>query len=214
MSNSHWPDSNLMALKGVAARLGIEWRDLLAVMANESACLPDPPHNGPARGLIQFEPETLHRLGWNGSPNDFARANGVAEQLDYVERYYLPYARSGLLAPGLGALYTATFLPALLRHAGDTDYVLCGLTGPLAWAYRSNRGFDREGKGTITVGDLMTAAQHALERVGLAQEIIARLEAIEGDAEPAAVAIDVTDGGQDKPAFLVPPANDTDEEAG
>ena len=212
MVNAHWPDSNLMALKGVAERLGIEWRDLLAVMANESGCLPDPPHHGPARGLIQFEPDTLDRLGWKGRPDDFARALDVAEQLDYVERYFAPYARAGLLqGGGVGVLYTATFLPALLHHAQDPNYPLCGRLGPLAWAYQANRGFDRTGKGTITPADLATAAEAALTSSPIARDILRRMEQLEED--PPTMVVDVTDGGQDLPVFGLPPENDSDEEA-
>lgn len=209
MTSPHWPDSNLVALKGLAERLGIQWIDLVAVMANESGCLPDPPHRGPARGLIQFEPDTLEGLGWKGRPDAFAMKE-VAQQLEYVEAYYRPYARAGLLRPGLGALYTATFLPALLGHAGDRGFVLCGVNGPYAWAYAGNKGFDRTKKGTITVQDLIDAAERALNDTPLAQEIVTRLHAIEDMSAPA-LAVDVTDGGEDEPLFTSPaPANDTD----
>lgn len=201
-----WPDSNVAALRGMCQRLGIDPRDLVAVMANESGCLPDPPHRGPARGLIQFEPDTLRGLGWRGSSDEFARQD-VAAQLDYVERYYTPYARAGLLR-GLGTLYTATFLPALLRGAVNPSFVLCGRDGPLEWAYRANRGFDVAKKGTITVQDLVVAARAAAERSGQAQRILAEIERQESEPAPQPL---VQNEDLEIPGMTVPYE---DEEAG
>src|ERR1700761_2420709 len=184
-SDQHWPDSNVTALRGVAMRLGVDPRDLVAVMCHESDCLPDPPHHGPARGLIQFEPQTLKNLGWHGSPDDFSAQNDVASQLVYVERYFRSYANQGLLdGKGLGGLYVATFLPALLKNAGDLNYHLCGALGPLDWAYKANRGFDKDRKGFITVGDLLNAARASVAVSTRARVILAEIDAQE--ALPAA----------------------------
>lgn len=204
-----WPDSNVAALRGLCQRLGINPRDLVAVMANESGCLPDPPHHGPARGLIQFEPDTLKGLGWRGSPDEFARQE-VAAQLDYVERYYMPYARAGLLR-GLGTLYTATFLPALLKGAANATFVLCGRNGPLEWAYRANKGFDAEKKGFITVLDLMQAASAAVLRSAQAQRILAEIERQE--AEPLPVPL-VQNEDIEIPGMTVPFEDDDEMKAG
>lgn len=207
-----WPDSNVAALRAVALRLGVAVADMVAVMANESACLPNPPHNGPARGLIQFEPETLRNLGWHGTSDEFTARLGVAEQLPFVERYFEPYARKGLLVYGTASLYTAAFLPALLAHAGEPRFVLCAVApGPLSWAYAANRVFDRAGKGSIIVQDMSDAAARALAACKRAQGILATLAEME---EPVAVALDVTDGGADEPIFVAPPINDSDKETG
>lgn len=207
MTDPLWPSSNVAALRALCLRLGIEVRDLVAIMAHESGCMPNPPHNGPARGLIQFEPETLHGLGWKGSPDEWVSTHGVAEQLDYVERYYAPYARAGILKGGVGPLYVATFLPALLAHAQDPSFVLCGVRGPFAWAYFANKVFDTQGKGNITVEDMATAAERAVQANRRAQAILAELDAIES---VPALAVDVTDGGQDVPVYVAEP----EEEAG
>jgi hypothetical protein len=174
-----WAPEAVSLLRDIATRLAVSPIDMLKVMANESGCLPDPPHNGPARGLIQFEPQTLADEGWTASPDAFA-AQHVVEQLPYVYRYFA--ARKSMLAAaggGLGALYTATFLPAFTPYAGDIAYTLCALNGRLPWAYKANPGFDRANKGYITVGDLVNAAERAFAACPLAQQVAAAVGALE-----------------------------------
>jgi hypothetical protein len=209
MMPNYWPDSNVAALRSMCARLGVDPRDLVAVMANESGCLPDPPHRGPARGLIQFEPDTLRGLGWRSTPDDFAKQE-VAIQLDYVERYYAPYARAGQLKGGIGPLYVATFLPALLPHAGNALYVLCGRHGPLQWAYDANKGFDRVRKGYIVVQDLVDAAVASLQHTPQALDLIHAID--EQEAPPPAVVPLVEEEPLDIPGETEP--NEPDEKAG
>ena len=166
-----WASEAVSLLRDIAGRLNVSAVDMVKVFANESGCLPDPPHNGPARGLIQFEPQTLIDEGWTASPDAFA-AQHVVDQLPFVYRYYA--ARKSMIAQaggGLGALYTATFLPAYTARAGDLTLVLCGTHGPLAWAYHANSGFDVDHNGWITVGDLVNAAERAFASCSLAQQV-------------------------------------------
>jgi hypothetical protein len=154
-----------LGLEDVAAELGAKASDMLAVMFSESGCRADahndnPKHLPPERrwnasGLIQFMPATLAGLGWTKGHAAF-RQLSATQQLPYVRRYYLPYR--GHLG-SIGGLYVATFLPALIAHAGDSAFVLTAKSGPLGWAYAPNAAFDANGDLAITVGELEDAVR-------------------------------------------------------
>lgn len=133
--------------------------------------------NGFASGLFQLMPDTAHGLGWMpGDPrwnsvaaarkaNDHLLTAGLlkslmsgyiflsaTEQLDWAEKYYGP--KGPIHTPA--ECYVRTFLPAEKDHASNPDYVLCGINGPYKEAYIGNHQvFDRVGKGTIIVQDLI-----------------------------------------------------------
>lgn len=174
-----WSDDEIMALRAMAARLEVDPRDLVKVMCHESGCSPAAHNPGGAVGLIQFEPDTLRDEGWTQGTDAFARLS-VLQQLPYVERYFSA-RKSAILAAGggLGPLYVATFLPALLPGSADMTHVLCATHGPLAWAYAGNRVFDADNNGHITVGDMVRAAEGAYARSPTGQAIVARLDAID-----------------------------------
>jgi hypothetical protein len=170
------PDEFFVALRGVCARIGCDPADLLAVMMSESNVSPTAQHTGSkATGLIQFMPATLKGLGWTAGPDAFRQVSAV-DQLDYVERYYRPYAKYGL--GSAGRLYQATFLPATMPSGSDPGTVVCGKDGPYASAYAANTGLDMDRDGTISVGDL--TARTAAKRKGARWDaLMARLAAIE-----------------------------------
>jgi len=158
ISNDFFPKLRLIAM-GLGARA----RDMLAVMYSESACKADAWNDNPkslpperrwnASGLIQFMPATLIGLGWTAGHASF-RLLSPTEQLSWVDRYYRPYR--GFLG-SVGGLYVATFLPALIKHAGDPDFVLTAKAGVLPWAYGPNAAFDANRDLKITVGELEQA---------------------------------------------------------
>ena len=168
----------------LADELGARAKDLLAVIFSESGCRADAWNDNPknlppeqrwnASGLIQFMPATLKGLGWAKGHAEFRRLSATA-QLDWVRRYYAPHR--GHLA-SVGGLYVATFLPALIRHAGDPAFVLTAKNGPLGWAYAPNASFDANRDYAITVGELEAAVRRNARGPRWA-EIIARLEGLE-----------------------------------
>jgi hypothetical protein len=162
MLTNDWTDDDLAAYVAFCASIGVD--DLtvpITVWANESdnrTTAHNP--NGDASGLCQMMPQTMRGLGYIGDSNlaDF-RTLDVTGQLAWCQKYYAAHAgQIGTIA----RFYLATFLPALLSHGDDLAYVLCGQPGPMSWAYYANQGFDREHKGTITVGDLVRAANAAV----------------------------------------------------
>lgn len=134
--------------------------DLLRVMKSESDVRADAWNNNPknlppeqrynASGIIQFMPATLLREGWTHGHADFRKLTPT-EQLPWVRRYFAAY-RGKLI--NSAAVYTATFLPALIDHAGDPDFVLTAKDGPLGWAYQPNASFDANHDLAITVREL------------------------------------------------------------
>lgn len=173
-----WSDDDVEQLAEIGLALGVDPRDLVRIMCNESGCLPYAHSPGGAVGLIQFEPSTLLDEGWLHGTDAFAKLS-VRQQLPYVQRYYA--ARKAAIdaaGGGVGALYVATFLPALLAHAADSTFVLCGRQGPFAWAYAANKSFDRDGRGYVTVGDMVAAADRAFAASETGLAIVARLDAL------------------------------------
>jgi hypothetical protein len=128
-------------LDQVAGRLGVTPDSMLKIMNSESGLKTDAVNpNGGATGLIQFMPATARGLG---TTTDALKKMSATEQLDYVERYYKPYA--GRLKNATD-LYTVTFYPAMLGQPGS--YVAGGNNaGMIA---RANPAFDIDGDGVIT----------------------------------------------------------------
>ncbi len=161
MFTSDLLDGFFDATRNTSDNLGCQPLDLLGVMMNESgvrATAHNP--NGDASGLIQFMPATLRNLGWTDGDAAF-RELSAENQMPYVENYFMPYQDKGL--DSAARLYQATFLPATLDLGSDPDVVICGQDRPNAFAYGPNKGFDRDGKGAITVGDLQAAIDHACQ---------------------------------------------------
>ncbi len=175
-------DDFFPTLRRVAADLEARPLDMLSVIYSESGCRAAAWNNNPkslppeqrynASGLIQFMPPILIGLGWTAGHAAF-RLLTATEQLAWVERYYRPYR--GYLG-SVGGLYVATFLPALIRHAGDPAFVLTAKRGTLPWAYGPNAAFDTNHDLAITVGELEEAV--ARNCVGPRwEELVARFHA-------------------------------------
>lgn len=166
-------------IKDVADKLEANVRHLLGVMMSESGVMAKAHNpNGDASGLIQFMPQTLLNLGWRDGHAAF-RALHATEQLPYVQAYFEPY--KGKLV-SVAAFYVATFLPALVSHAGDPDFVLTAKNGPLGWAYAPNASFDKNMDLAITVQELGDAVSRNC-RGPRWSEILQRLDDA-GDPSP------------------------------
>ena len=173
-----WSDSDIAAYLTFCGVCQVPLEVGITVWANESdnkTTAHNP--NGHASGLNQLMPQTARGLGYDTTTDPYLagyREFTPAGQLAWVTKYYQPHA-GGL--GSVGRLYVATFLPALLEHGDDMAFELCALAGPYSWAYRANLGFDRTGKGSIVVQDLVDAANRAvgprtrelLARIGAAQ---------------------------------------------
>jgi hypothetical protein len=172
-------ESFFIRLEEVADELIARPRDLMCVWYAESGMLATAHNrNGNASGIFQAMPATLVGLGWDDGHEAF-RALTATQQLEWALRYYRPHR--GLLV-SIAAVYTATFLPALLRHAGDPAFVLVAKGGVRGWAYNANAGFDRNVDLQITVKELGEAVERHC-RGPRWRELIARLEA--PDVEPS-----------------------------
>jgi len=135
-------------LKGVAARIGANARDLAAVIAFETKGTFSPSKRNEkgsgATGLIQFMPATARALGT--TTEALARMSAV-EQLDYVEKYLEPYRGRGLATEQ--DLHMAVLYPKAIGK-GDSY----GLFTRGTAAYRQNHGLDRGRDGVVTAGEL------------------------------------------------------------
>lgn len=144
-------------VRAISARLGCEPDHLMACMAFETAGTFSPSIRNAAGsgavGLIQFMPSTATALGTSTAA--LARMT-AEEQLDYVERYFLPYV--GKLGT-VDDLYLAILWPkAVGRPEG---YVL--FAEPSA-AYRMNRALDRDRDGKVTKAEAASAVRAMLAK--------------------------------------------------
>ncbi len=103
-------------------------------------------------------------------------------------------AREGserLVEAGNGRLHGQQELQRLavgLRLPGGAA-ILCGASGPLAWAYKANTSFDTGKTGVIRVSDLEAAIERARKNLGNRWlEIAERVDAAVAATQPVAVA--------------------------
>ena len=175
-------DDFFSALRDMADKLDAEPVSFMAVWFSESgmraAAWNDNPKSLPpekrwnASGIFQAMPATLKGLGYPGDHTSF-RLLSATQQLPWALRYYSPY--KGKLV-SVGAIYVANFLPALIDHAGDPNYVMAAKNGVRSWAFMPNAAFDANGDMQITVGELEDAV-HRNARGARWEELIARYAA-------------------------------------
>lgn len=105
-----------------------------------------------ATGLIQLMPKTAIGMGTTVEALALLDAE---DQLDYVERYFRPYAKR---IQTLSDMYMAILLP---RYIGALDNAILFSNGI---AYRQNAGLDSDKDGTITKREATSLVQAKLTR--------------------------------------------------
>lgn len=139
-------DAFLAKVISISAQLGIDPNWLMIVMKMESGINHQAVNpNGGATGLIQFMPQTAAGLGTTNAAL-FAMDN--VSQLDYVYKYFKPYA--GRLH-SVTDLYMVTFFPVALGK--PDDYVLQTSSLHADTIARANPIFDLNKDSAITVGE-------------------------------------------------------------
>lgn len=149
--------SFIARLKEVASNLDVKPEWLYAVMMSESGGNPSARNpSGGATGLIQFMPATAEHLG---TSTDELKAMSDVQQLDYVERFYKPFAGK-MKSPT--DVYMATFLPIFV---GQPDNTIVGRQGDYRnlprtdlkydTVYKQNwQAFDPNKTGQFTIRDI------------------------------------------------------------
>jgi len=141
------PDADKLALVGAAEAIGLDPDWLATIIQFESGGSFSPSKKNAAgsgaTGLIQFMPATAEGLG---TTTDALAAMSFAEQLEYVKRYFQPWASR---IKSLDDAYLAVLYPAFIGRADDAVLGASGST-----IYEQNKGFDRDGKGYITKADI------------------------------------------------------------
>jgi hypothetical protein len=139
-------------LVDLSARVKINPDWLASVMSLESGFNPAAVNPyAKATGLIQFLPSTAKRLG---TTVEALRGMTATEQLPWVEAYYRPFTGQ---IHSLEAMYMANFMPKYIGAGSDTI-----IASDPDLVYTQNKGFDRDGKGYITVGDVSSSIRGAL----------------------------------------------------
>jgi len=105
-----------------------------------------------ATGLIQFMPATAQSLG---TTTDELAKMSATQQLDYVQRYFKPYASK---IRSLSDMYMAILLP---KYVGQSEDAVLFQNGA---GYRQNSGLDINRDGKITKGEATSKVRYSLEK--------------------------------------------------
>lgn len=169
----------------MTSELGMKPEDLLATMVSESGIQSDAHNPGGASGLIQFRPESLKGVGYQGTPAEFRQTSGE-EQLQYIKRYIQDKMKynGGPFKSG-AQYYVANFWPVALKLPGvqnedpstrivegnperdasgkySKKYLDIGIKISANYesiAYKGNTLFDKGKKGYITYGDMQAQVE-------------------------------------------------------
>lgn len=115
----------IKAVNKYASKLGIDPNWLMSLMMSESGLRPEIDNGKGFVGLIQFGPLTRKQLGV--TKEELIKMGG-AKQMEYVYKFYLPFAKKGLIKQ-FTDLYLITFYP-------NADGVFGGtLTKPDNWKF-------------------------------------------------------------------------------
>lgn len=106
-----------------------------------------------ATGLIQFMPSTARGLG---TSTDALAQMSAVEQLDYVEKYFRPYAKR---VHTLSDMYMAILLPKFVGQPEDSILFL----DPKI-SYRQNAGLDANRDGKITKAEASAKVQAKFDK--------------------------------------------------
>jgi hypothetical protein len=137
----------------IAACIGVDPSWLMAIMAFESGLNPARRNaTSGATGLIQFMPSTARLL--NTTTDALAAMDAVA-QLDYVERYFLPY--TGRLST-LSDAYMAVLWP---KAIGEPDGEV--IFGAGSQTFLQNCGLDLNHDGEVTKAECAAFVRHKLD---------------------------------------------------
>lgn len=125
-------DGFLEKLNGISEKLGLDPRKILSIMQFESGMNPQNVNKtSGASGLIQFMPSTAKDLGTD--IQSIRNMSGI-QQLDYVEKYFAPYA--GKLK-SLSDYYMAVLWPKAIGQSEDYPLFKQGTK-----AYEQNKNLD------------------------------------------------------------------------
>ena len=132
-------------LKSISSSLGINPNWLMLLMKHESGLDSSITNNIGATGLIQFLPSTAKSLGT--SSGELASMTNV-QQLDYVKKFYQPYAGK---IKSYGDLHLVAFFPAALGKPDNYVFETANLAA--SKVAQQNKAFDLNGDGKITAGE-------------------------------------------------------------
>lgn len=148
---------------GISQRLGCDPSRLMAAMAFETGETFSPDKQNPtsgAMGLIQFMPQTARGLG---TTTDELKNMTAIDQLDFVERYLLPF--KGRMN-SLSDVYMTILFP---KAVGQPESFVLFAQGTRA--YDQNKGLDVNHDGVITKGEATSKVQNELDK-GLSTQFI------------------------------------------
>lgn len=146
MKNVEDPEAFMTKLNDICKKLSIpnvNW--MLLIFYKESKINPHIVNSIGAVGLIQFMPATAKGLG---TTTDALKNMTAVEQLDYVYKYFKPYAGK---IKSVEDLYMITFFPVAVGKSDDNILQSKGLSaGKVA---KANPGIDLNKDGEITNGE-------------------------------------------------------------
>lgn len=159
------PVVDLMEMIKTSNAIGFNPNWLAAIIAFETAGSWDPAKKNPlssATGLIQFLSSTAKHLGT--TIQELASMT-FTQQLEYVKKYFQWVGAIGK-TNNLEDAYLWVFYPKAVGHSND--WVVANEGDPV---YEQNKGFDFDGKGYITRGNI-TSTIRSVYNAGVKKGII------------------------------------------
>lgn len=156
--------NQIEAVNDAAAELGIDPDWLFTVISFETGGTFSPTVRNQAGsgafGLIQFMPSTAQNM-LGTSTREAAVAKGMSMTFEeQLRKMVVPYLR-GPNYRSLEDVYLKIFYPAAMNKSDD--WVIGTAPGAV---YTQNRGFDRDGKGYITRGDVVRKIRSLYQNAG------------------------------------------------
>lgn len=149
----------LVKVQQIAAALGVNPDWLMAIMYHESGLNSHIKNSIGATGLIQFMPATAAALGTSGAA---LAAMSNVQQLDYVYKYYKPYA--GRLKSAYD-LFLVSFLPVALGKPGNWVFATSSL--PASLIAKQNAIFDTNKDDQITLNEYQAYLKKWFDKYGI-----------------------------------------------
>lgn len=162
-------NSNIAVFKDKLIRysdmLGINPNWLMAVMEIESGCNPQAVNSiSGATGLIQFMPTTAQNLGTTTAKIKQMKGE---EQLDYVYKYFKPYAGK---IKNLIDCYFVVFFPMAIGKSDN--WVLQTSKLSANKIAQQNKGYDLNKDGKITRGEVAQQITSILKKKGFNEKYL------------------------------------------
>ena len=181
-----WTDEDFKKLNSIAVGNRMNPADLLLILTSESGLNPKAVNRRSdgfpiAVGLNQLTTAANGLVGISEDERVDIPNQSVNYQLDLVNRFFsgLQWTKAGKSYDNAGVIYEANFAPGRMTSRGTSLDAVLYDTGD-GVSYTQNKQLDKDGKGKITVGDLVEYMRTVSDKA-VYNAALQRMRAVTGD---------------------------------